>query len=544
MCIAIALREALGRKKLPPVVPIAEKGVPMQVGCSDAEAPSVGEILLNLYSLVIASEAYIDEAYSSCPQYFMANRIITISYEIPGFSDLLESYRSEKSLLDADIILFESDFSPYDRDYPSTYSGKTVYSKDSSFQLREDTIHWQRELSMALQHGKTVFVIFGKYKECFLHTGQKTTSGTGRNAKTTNHVESYNNFKFLPVDLPSIIPGVGEEIVFKGTPEFATLWKELEDYIGYESYLDGHITYPTFVTKTGAKPVGGVFKVGKGHLVLLPPIRYSHDEFIYYKGEEVYWKKEAIQFGKRLVQLLVDIDKELIGAVGATPPPSWVAASQFRLKSESSLQQKISKISDKIEDLTDKRTTLSNELLSEQALKRLLYEKGKSLEAAVTDALQILGYSAKNYDDGELELDQVIMSPEGGRFIGECEGKDKAAVNIDKFRQLESNIQEDLEKDEISEAAIGILFGNGFRMTSPEEREPQFTEKCIKNARRLGTILITTPDLYRAAKYIKESGDSKFATECRRAITESRGALVEFPKMNAERKSTVSSNAK
>ena len=461
----------------------------------------------------------------------MAKRIITISYEIPGFSGIHQSYDSEKSLLDGDIILFESDFSPYGLDSPHTYSGKPVYTKDSSFQLREDTVHWRRELSMALEHGKTVFVIFGKYQECFVHTGQTTTSGTGRNAKTTHHVESYNNYRYLPFDIPPIIPRAGEEIVFKGTPEFATLWKELEDYIRYESYLDGQITYPTFVTKTGAKPVGGVFKVGKGHLVLLPPIRYAHDEFMYYKGEKAYWKKEAVQFGKRLVQLLIDIDKELIGAVGATPPPHWVAAPQFRLKSESGLQREICKISDKIEQLTDKRNTLSTELSSEQALKRLLYEKGKVLEAAVTDALQILGYSAKNYDDGELELDQVIMSPEGDRFIGECEGKDKTAVNIDKFRQLESNIQEDLEKDEVSEAAIGILFGNGFRMTSPEQREPQFTEKCIKNASRLGTILIRTPDLYRAAKYIKDSGDSKFAAEYRRAITESRGTVVEFPKI-------------
>jgi hypothetical protein len=90
-------------------------------------------------------------------------------------------------------------------------------------------------------------------------------------------------------------------------------------------------------------------------------------------------------------------------------------------------------------------------------LRDLLFEKGKLLENAISVALETLEYKAENYNDGNLELDHVITSPEGDRFIGEAEGKDTSAVNIDKFRQLAVNIHEDLQREEIENPAIGIL---------------------------------------------------------------------------------------
>ena len=82
-----------------------------------------------------------------------------------------------------------------------------------------------------------------------------------------------------------------------------------------------------------------------------------------------------------------------------------------------------------------------------------MYESGKPLENAVIKALKILGYSAENYDDGKLELDQVIISPEGDRFIGECEGKDNKDIDITKFRQLQDGLNADFEREEVSEKA-------------------------------------------------------------------------------------------
>lgn len=454
-------------------------------------------------------------------------KIITIGFYIPGYDDHYQPYSSYQSLLDADIILFEPDFSHYN--YYDAYQGKPCYS-GNSFQLKEDTRHWHAEISTALQDGKTVFVFMGRYEEVFVETGEKQYSGTGRSARVTNIVSSYDNYQFLPVDIPSLIPKEGSEIKFSNHPIFTTFWTEFRDYLKFESYIDGKIDAPLFFTKTGNKPIGGLFRLGKGNLVLLPPIRYP-DKFTKHEKKKAYWTEKAIEFGHRLIQTLVDIDSALRGATETTPPPEWAGKKQYQLQAETKLKKKIENVSTKIEKLISDKTALLASLQGESLLRNLLFEKGKPLENAVIDGLGILGYKAENYDDGSLEIDEVIVSPEGDRFIGETEGKDKAALNIEKFRQLESNIQEDLQREEVTEPAIGILFGNGSRLTDAEQRKEQFTDKCIKNAERLNSILVRTSDLFKVVKYIKENNDKSFAKECRRAILQSKGKIVKFPEV-------------
>ena len=182
-----------------------------------------------------------------------------------------------------------------------------------------------------------------------------------------------------------------------------------------------------------------------------------------------------------------------------------------------------------IEILEIKKTELLEQISQETKLKDLLFETGKTLENAINLGLKILGYSAENYNDGVLELDHVIVSPEGDRFLGEAEGKDTSAINIDKLRQLLVNIHEDVQRDEVESPALGILFGNGFRLTEPSHREEQFTTKCLSTAKSSNCILIKTTDLFRVAKYVKESNDQTFAKSCRDSIKLGMGKIVQFP---------------
>ena len=109
----------------------------------------------------------------------------------------------------------------------------------------------------------------------------------------------------------------------------------------------------------------------------------------------------------------------------------------------------------KIKALESKNEKLNEILIEQESLKDLLYETGKPLEQAVIKALKILGYQAENYDDGILELDQIIISPEKIRFIGECEGKDKKDIDVGKFRQLQDSLNEDFEREgEIGRAHV------------------------------------------------------------------------------------------
>ena len=290
-------------------------------------------------------------------------------------------------------------------------------------------------------------------------------------------------------------------------------------YLKYESYLDGKVANPLFITKTGEKAVGALFRIGKGNLILLPVLNYDREEFIKYdsKKNQSFWTPEAIKFGKNLVKALVEIDKALRKGGDRTPPPDWTDEKDFQLTQEQTIKKEIEEKSKEIDDLLLQKNELLTKLDQEIRLRDLLFEKGKVLENAIIFALEILGYKAENYNDGTLELDQIITSPEQDRFIGEAEGKDNSAINIDKFRQLATNIQEDLQREEVQSPAIGVLFGNGFRLTKPSERAEHFTEKCIKTTKSSNCILIRTADLFRVAKYVKESKDDNFAKSCRDA---------------------------
>jgi len=471
----------------------------------------------------------------------MAKTIVSIGFGIPAHEELCKEYQSMESVLDADIILFESNIGHYELDYREPrYQGKRMYSKNDSFNLTEHTAHWRKEISTALEYGKTVFVFFTNFQDFFIYTGRKEYSGTGRSRSTTHIVDSYDNYRFLPIELPPIIPKKGKVIKPISNPIFSSFWNDFQKYLSYESYIDGEISQPLFVTKTGQKPIGGLFRVGKGFLVLLPPLRYDEDVegFSEYdeKKDEGYWTEKGIQFGKHFIEIIVEIDKALRNEVESTPPPQWVSEENYELSGEKKLKGEIEKKSKKIDKIVLAKNKLLVELEKESSLKRLLFEKGKPLENVIIDALEILGFQAVNYNNGHLEIDEVIVSPEGYRFIGEAEGKDNSAVNIDKFRQLSSNIQEDLQRNSVEKPSIGILFGNGFRLTEPDKRPEQFTNKCITANKTFNHILIRTTDVFRIVKYLKKSGDKAFAKKCRTAIKKSQGKIVTFPKLPSQSK--------
>ncbi|MEH6555337.1 hypothetical protein, partial [Pseudoalteromonas tetraodonis] len=165
-------------------------------------------------------------------------------------------------------------------------------------------------------------------------------------------------------------------------------------------------------------------------------------------------------------------------------------------------------------------------------LRNLLFEKGKPLEYAILDALKIIGFEVSQFDDGKSEFDAVFESKEG-RLIGEAEGKDNKAINIDKLRQLAMNIHEDLERDEVDEPAKPVLFGNSYRLQPIDERPEPFTTKCISAATTSSTALVFTPDLFHIAKYLKDKRDARYATKCRKAILTSIGK-VNFPDVPQE----------
>ena len=413
------------------------------------------------------------------------------------------------------------------------YEGKPCLSDSASFTLKEKVERWRQELISAFNHGKTIFLFLSEFQEVFVATGTRDFSGSGRNRVTTRHVEPINNYRIIPVDFEEFVSGRGREI--KPAKDLGLLgpyWNVFGSVSQYQVYFTSKMIVPLLVTKTGSKSVGGLARgkadAGKGTLVLLPQLDFDENEFLTEKGGEDYWNKKGVEFGSKLVSALVEIDRALNSEKQKTPAPDWVKSAEFRIQKESVLESQISGLTTQVETLQVQKRTLLDELEKEASLRRLLYETGTALEDAILDALGLLGLKAERYKDAESEFD-AVFTWDGHRFLGEAEGKDSKAVNVDKISQLERNLSEDYEREEVTQYAKGILFGNAYRLQKLSERGEYFTEKCISSAKRIKAALVRTPDLFFVARYAKESGDVEFCRKCVEAIVTAEGQIVSFP---------------
>ncbi|MGO4684857.1 hypothetical protein [Hyphomicrobium sp. 2TAF46] len=455
-------------------------------------------------------------------------KILTVGLELASDDVENESIRSKVSLLDWDIILFRADISDF-LGSSDTYQGKPSLDDEDSFSLKECCEHWRREIRQAVEGGKTVFVFLCEMTEVFVDSGQRKYSGTGRNRQTTKVVEIFSNYRALPVSL-SLFNATGSamKLTPRGAEILAPYWAAFGSDSTYKVVLTlGNDATVCVSTKSGDKPVGAIFKskATSGSLILLPDIEFDRDSFSAFENGEPIWTDEAIQFSDRMTSALLAIDKALHLTSEATPEPIWVADPTHLLAVERALRVQLLAAETQVEAAQREKERILEQLKNAGRLRALLFEKGKPLEYAIIEALKLMGFQAGQYKQADSEFDVVFECSEG-RLIGEAEGKDTKAVNIDKLRQLSMNIHEDLQREEISSPAKAVLFGNGFRLSPPGDREVQFTEKCISASRTSNTALVATSDLYRAAQYLSDRSDEEYAKRCRQALLSNVGPVV------------------
>lgn len=459
----------------------------------------------------------------------MSRRILTVGFELASPEIESTEFRSKVSLLDWDIVLFRPDIYEF-VSYNDQFQGKPSLSDSASFRLKECCEHWRRELLQALDTGKTVVVYLPPLTEVYVDTGKRSYSGTGRNQKTTTHVTLYSNYEAIPASLsPVPTSGTAMKLVDRGSEILASYWGEFEKLSTYQALLTDESVPGCLVTRSGGKLVGALYrnKRSAGTLLCLPDIDFYADEFWDEESDESTWSKAGQQFSKRFVASIVGLDKALRSALEVTPEPTWANENRFMLASEANLNIQLLAAETQVEEAQKRKEAISESLKSAGALRALLYEKGKALETAIIDALRLIGFKAEPFKDSESEFD-VVFECDEGRFIGEAEGKDSKAVNVDKLRQLSMNIHEDLQRDEVTVPAKPVLFGNGFRLQPLGDRGDPFTEKCYSAAGTASTALVFTPDLFPPVQYLVASPDPGYARACRQAILSSNGRVT-FP---------------
>jgi len=445
----------------------------------------------------------------------MAKTIATVNTILPSGGVAIE-YTSGDSLRDYDIILFDPGF-PYGGRIDFSGGGSCM-SIETTQRIQSAMKHWLTELDSALKAGKTLFIILNEREE------DLGTNGSSMDKKQRMYrTFSINNYEVLSAKV-SLRNTKGKHITVVDSA-FKDLYDALKDITQYKGILEPEIGRKIYSAKDGAS-VGAVltFESLPGRIVLLP-----HFDFNDCDEGSTEWSKKTLQISHAVISQLVALDAYLREGSDKTPQPQWLKTVP---------QPKVVENTDKtIADIDKKIDILLNEKKQKQEIRNtalefsdLLYENGKRLETAIEKTLQLLGYEVVNYRAGDLEIDHIITSPSGLRMIGESEGKDSSAIDISKFRQLESNVNEDFEREGVDIPAKGILFGNGFRFAAPGERKDMFTSKCLVNAKRLGTALIKTIDLFQIAVHILDNpNDEDFKRICREVIENTTGEVVDFP---------------
>jgi hypothetical protein len=459
--------------------------------------------------------------------------IFSIGTSLPSDDIEFVPYNTDITLDDADIIIFRPTIECWEFDYQG-YGGKKLITAERSFDVKQRLNHWKSELQSAMKAGKLIIFYLAPPEEYYRYSGSKTYSGTGKSRVTTNNVEPVSSYDAAPIEF-SVSSKLGKQIRAVGDCKLInSYWHQFSDNHQYRCEITGEFT-PIFTSRTGTKTVGAVSKKYGGAVFLLPDINLDNPEFVETvdDGDEE-WTDIAMSFGHRFVSELCSIHDALKSDTASTPPPDWSLMPEYRLEEEALVESKIETTAIEIRGLRSKVQELEIELHNLSTLRGLLFEQGTALEIAILEALRLFGFNAEPFAEGESEFDAVFSSAEG-RYLGEAEGRDNAAIGIAKFQQLERNIQEDFARDEVQEHAKAVLFGNAFRLTELNQRKEFFTEKCRSASKRVEAALVRTPDLFDPARYLKtHPGDLDYAASCRKAIAEAKGTVVVFPKPPCE----------
>ena len=250
--------------------------------------------------------------------------------------------------------------------------------------------------------------------------------------------------------------------------------------------------------------------VGHGRIVFLPEVEVYNTE--------------------RETGLLLECISAIIGEETPSNTPEWV--EQFHIPGEEQHQEEIEEINEKLDRLKGRKKKLQGDQQEIVSYKKLLYGSGKFvLEPQVRQALELFGFQVTRkpteYEIDE-EYDAVLHSSEFEMgAIAEVEGRDNKPINLGKYRQLLDKV--DRARSETDNKYTGILIGNAYRLSPPEERDNQFTERALHRCEDQNYAAVTTTELYKAVQKVLENPkDKTFKEKIRSKLIASSGFTTLF----------------
>ena len=390
------------------------------------------------------------------------------------------SFSDKTSLLDYDIAIIGINHNIFYDYYTSYehYAGHCLIGEGQSAKFQEDLKRRKEEIRSLLDTGRNVYFIMGDDLKCYYYTYQKSVSGTGRNAKTTNYVNEINVGKYLIDEEIDINYAEGKNINVLPDTKLTDFGNKLKKHIYYKSYFKCKECEAAITTSNQDNYICGIIKSSNGHKVLLP-------EFV---DPKLYNEKQS---KKRLddVDFVIQSIKSFDDVLNSKDDiPAWVKDYCLSNEEKDVLENK--KLEEKIKKLKDKQEKIQIKLSDNFKYKKLLYASGTELENIVKELFEEFGFellkSRPNRSDVNLKYEDKY-------FVCEVKGLTKSAAekNSNQLQKWETEFFEDYEVHPKQ-----ILLVNGFKNIPLIERtEEVFPNQMLDYATKKEQCLMTTTQL-------------------------------------------------
>lgn len=401
------------------------------------------------------------------------------SLEYEGYHE--NRFCSTISLLDYDAVVIDVGYL-IDSNYStaaSSYQNKVLLSDYASSQIVDDFCTVREQLVELLKQGRNLFILMGRNENCYIYTGEKQFSGTGKNARQTNIVREFDAYAFLPIKIKATHV-YGTEITTCCKSPYQDFMKKTADYSQYASYFSVKENYTALAKISGTeKVVAAVIPYEKGRIICLPHPYYEDD---YVKPE--YWHV----CGKEYLDALFELNDHLCTDDDEICFPTWateicILNEQDELDKKSEIEGKIAKLQTELQG----QIALIEKL---QKYKLLITSSGSRLEEIVKQVLTELGFTLLDAEKGRSD---IIAQYGDVSIVAEIKGVLKSAAEK-HAAQLEKWVSQYIEENEVSPKALLIV--NGFCDTPVNDRtEAVFPHQMLKYCEARGHALITTTQL-------------------------------------------------
>lgn len=379
------------------------------------------------------------------------------------------NFGESRSILEYDMLIV--DFSNLFDEYQffGQYNGIDRLTQSDSQKIKKDIERRKIEFKEFLNSGRNILVI-SPYREVRIrYTGEHSTSGTGRNARTTNYIEEVALTDSLPIKFNTIqCTGKTIENCDSRTNE---IFKKYKENLEYNSYLNSEdCSNPLMKISRTSKVVANYEKYGKGVILFFPNHIFNES------------KKER-EFLKDMFSLMNDLNSNKINEL-----PAWIDC--YNTEDEKKVKKELKNSEDKIKKLNNKIEKINKEITYMNEEKRIFIESGEKLENIVKDIFKKIGYKIIKFGGNEEDL---VISDDTNTFVFEIKGLDGSAAEKNSAQAVKWTTNYFINT---GIKAKSVLVVNAYKNMELKERKETFPNQMLKYSEYQQICLMDSVQLY------------------------------------------------